>query len=146
MTADAEPAALGTRGTRSGSDRDDLRQILDVVADYVEGFETGNAARLAQAMHPACRLTAAIDGRLVTLSRDDFIAAVCGSGVCEPGAPVLRRREGEGVLLVSIGTASTAFVRVADADAEAAYIDDLQLLRLEDGWTIIAKSWHPEPR
>lgn len=132
----ASTAESGLRG-------DDLRRVLEVVEDYVEGFEHADAERLRRAMHPQCRLTATIDGRLVMLGRDEFIAAIAGRPSASGRAASTGRPEH--VLLASAGSPTTAVVRVRTADARTTYVDDLQLLRLEAGWTIIAKSWHPEP-
>ncbi|MRX44389.1 nuclear transport factor 2 family protein [Agromyces kandeliae] len=123
---------------------EDHHRILEVVDEYVAGFEQADPERLQRVMHPQCRLTASFDGRLVVHTRDEFIAAVSGRRSTVAGtAP------GEGaarVLLASVGTPTTAIVRVQDADADTTYVDELQLVRLDAGWTIIAKSWHPEPR
>ena len=116
----------------------DIAAVTDVVRDYYEGMMTGDDAQLARAFHPrACIVGNQQQGELYWATLDEFVAD-CKQAVGQAG-PHHWRIEGlsfEG---------DTALVRLGGQYAAVWYSDDLSLLRIDDEWRIVHKTYYEHP-
>ncbi|WP_394828111.1 nuclear transport factor 2 family protein [Pendulispora albinea] len=113
----------------------DFEDVIAVVTKYVEGLRTGRPARLAEAFHKDAVMYGFSAGELIGGSIKNLYDIIEKVG----GAPDVTTR-----LDVLAITPTTAVVRVdmEKAALGAQYQDFLTLLKLEDGWKVIAKAYH----
>ena len=112
--------------------------IKAVVLDYAEGWATGDAERMARALHPAVVrrrvVTDVLSGahRLQQMDATALLEATrAGAGMpLEPGPLNLRI-----AILDHHGDMATARV------VSPLYVDYLQLVRWEDRWVVLMVSW-----
>ena len=105
--------------------------IKSVARDYIEGWFTADADRMARALHPDLVKRAVRDGGLWTLTRDEMVAATAGGGGRADAAAQVITVDDIRV------DAEIASVRVVST----AYIDFLHLLNDGDGWRIVNAVW-----
>ncbi len=126
------PAAVATAPS-------DTQQIRAVALDYIEGWYTKDAARMARALHPdMLKRRVKVDPKTKVTSLDEGGAArLVQATTLRPGQvarPLGTQRRDVRVLDV-FGNAAT--VRI-DADE---WIDYLHLIRLNGEWKIIHVLW-----
>ena len=112
-----------------------IGEISSVIGEYFASFVEADEEGLKRVFHPAVTLTSSAGGALVTLGLDGFISAVMSRGRVDVVAAPARVR---GITLLS---PDTAFAQVEDADDRTVYSDGLTLIRLSEGWRIVAKCW-----
>lgn len=115
--------------------------IAAVVDDYFQGMYHSDTARLGRAFHEDARITGYDEGKLINNPIAGFIKFV--GGVSAPA------EDGEAfdmeILSVDI-TGSAAAVKVRDVYKGLRFIDYLTLLKFDDGWRIVNKTFHHAPR
>ena len=128
-------------GTTPAPVRADTAAIRAAALDYLQGWYTGDAARMARAVHPMLAKRIAEPGpdgrtRVEHMTAEELVTDTRrGGGRDAPG----RRRADVRVLDVFGGAAS---VRV-DADT---WVDYLQLARVDGQWQIVNVLWALRPR
>ena len=112
--------------------------VTAAVERYFRGHATGDGAHFRQAFHPEARIFSVKDGKVASLSRDEFAARASG----KPAADESRRRR----KIISIDIAGDAAVAKVDLDyPDVHFIDYLALLRVDGSWVIINKVFHRAP-
>lgn len=112
---------------------DEVRQITQVLTDYIDGTANGDIERIKRAFHPDLNLySISKDGGLRVQSGKDYI------GYFEPGKKV--NRIGRIVMLDYENDAATAKVEVV-MPSRGVYVDYFLLLKYADTWKIIHKSY-----
>lgn len=115
----------------------DIAAVTDVVRAYYDGSMEGDEAKLARAFHPRAWIVGNEHGELYWATLDEYVAE-CKKLVAEAG-PYEWRIDGlsfEG---------DTALVRVVSQYAGVWYSDDLSMLRIDDSWRIVHKTFYPHP-
>ncbi len=143
VAACAVPTRLPAQGRGATADPvpADTAAIRAAALDYLQGWYTGDAERMARAVHPMLAKRIAEPGtdgrtRVEHMTADELVAGTRrGGGRNAPGA----RRADVRVLDVFGDAAS---VRV-DADA---WVDYLQLARVDGRWRIVNVLWALRPR
>jgi len=119
----------------------DRSRIEAVIEDYFQGMYHSDVERLSRAFHPDGRITGYDEGKLINGPIAAFIQFIGGAA-----APV---DEGEAfdmeILAIDVaGDAAT--VKVRDVYKGLNFVDFLTLLKFEDGWRIVNKTFHHAPR
>jgi len=120
---------------------DDKELIEAVIDDYFQGMYKSDTALLTRAFHEDARITGYDEGTLINNPISGFIKFV--GTVSAPEA------DGEtfDMEIVSIDMAGdAAMVKVHDLYKGLRFVDFLTLLKFEDGWRIVNKTFHHSPR
>jgi hypothetical protein len=115
----------------------DIEAVAETVRTYYDGMVAGDEAMLTRAFHPRACIVGNEHGELSWSTLDQFIAE-CRNAVAQAG-PHDWRIDGlsfEG---------DTALVRLGGQFAGVWYSDDLSLLRIDDAWRIVHKTFYPHP-
>jgi len=113
----------------------DIAAVTETVRAYYDGMLAGDEVRLGRAFHPRACIVGNEGGGLSWSTLDDFIVE-CKNAVAQAG-PHDWRIEGlsfEG---------DTALVRLGGQFAGVWYSDDLSMLRIDDAWRIVHKTFYP---
>ena len=115
----------------------DIAAVTETVRAYYDGSMEGDEAKLNQVFHPRACIVGTEHGELVWATLDQYVAE-CKQTVAEAG-PYEWRIDGlsfEG---------DTALVRVGSQYAGVWYSDDLSMLRIDDAWRIVHKTYYAHP-
>jgi len=115
----------------------DIEAVAKTVRTYYDGMVAGDEAMLTRAFHPRACIVGNERGELSWSTLDEFIDE-CRNAVAQAG-PHEWRIDGlsfEG---------DTALVRLGGQFAGVWYSDDLSLLRIDDAWRIVHKTFYPHP-
>ncbi len=113
----------------------DIAAVTEIVRTYYDGMMAGDEAKLGRAFHPRACIVGNEQGELYWATLDEFVAD-CAKAATRAG-PNEWRIDGlsfEG---------DTALVRVGGQYAGAWYSDDLSMLRIDDAWRIVHKTFYP---
>ena len=115
----------------------DVAAVSEAVRTYYEGMLAGDEAKLARAFHPRACIVGNEQGELSWATLDEFVAE-CQKAVPEAGPPDWRI---DGLSFEG----DTALVRLGGQFAGVWYSDDLSLVRIDDAWRIVHKTFYPHP-
>ena len=118
---------------RQQTNEADVAAVTETVRTYYDGMMTGDEAKLGGAFHPRACIVGNEQGALYWATLDEFVAD-CKKAVAEAG-PYEWRIDG----LSFAG--DTALVRLGGQYAGVWYSDDLSMLRIEDAWRIVHKTF-----
>ncbi|WP_163025819.1 nuclear transport factor 2 family protein [Chachezhania antarctica] len=115
--------------------------IETVLWDYLDGLYEGDADRLAGIFLPDANLYAVNDeGAATVLPRDTWLDVVRGrTSSKDSGNPSTNQ-----VVWIDV-TGTTAVARVLCSFPPNGFTDTLCLLKMAEGWKIIAKTYHVSP-
>jgi hypothetical protein len=116
----------------------DIAAVTETVRAYYDGMMAGDEARLGRAFHPRASIVGNEQGALYWATRDEFVAD-CKKAVARAGPHEWRIE-----ILSFVG--DTALVRLGGQYAGVWYSDDLSMLRIDDAWRIVHKTFYPHPR
>ena len=115
----------------------DIAAVIENVRAYYDGSMAGDEAKLARAFHPRACIVGNEHGELYWATLDEYVAE-CKKFVAEAGPPEWRI---DGLSFVG----DTALVRLGNRYAGVWYSDDLSMLRIDDAWRIVHKTFYPHP-
>ena len=115
----------------------DVAAVTDVVRAYSDGSMEGDEAKLNRAFHPRACIVGNEHGDLVWATLDQYVAE-CKQAVAEVGRYEWRI---DGLSFEG----DTALVRVGSQYAGVWYSDDLSMLRIDDAWRIVHKTYYAHP-
>jgi hypothetical protein len=115
----------------------DIEAVAETVRTYYDGMVAGDEAMLNRAFHPRACIVGNEHGELSWSTLDQFVAE-CRNAAAQAG-PHEWRIDG----LSFAG--DTALVRLGGQFAGVWYSDDLSLLRIDDAWRIVHKTFYPHP-
>ncbi|MFD1883013.1 nuclear transport factor 2 family protein [Paracoccus pacificus] len=105
---------------------------------YLDALYTGDVAGFRRVFHPQAQLYSATDGKLTALNVDAYMELV-GNRPSPRDKGDTRQDE---VILISVGSPTTAHVRVRDVYLPKRFVDDLTFVLLDGEWRIVSKVWH----
>lgn len=131
----------GAVEARAQAPQEDLDAIQQTALDYIEGWYTGDAARMERSLHPelAKRMVSAKDGqsRLNKMGQEQLVAAAAsGHGKSTPAA---EQRKDVKILDVF---GNTATVRLDARD----WVDYMHLAKWNGRWVIVNVLWELRPQ
>jgi len=104
---------------------DDVAQIIAIAADYVEGWYTGDVARMDRALHPDLVKRTMGEGQLRVVTKERMLELTGQGGGEDPDA--------EFEVTVDHISETIASARVLSPE----YLDYLHLQKTGDGWKIV---------
>jgi len=114
----------------------EYNNVVHLVDKYVEALRTGNVDMLTEIFHKDCVTYGTVDGKLM------------GGGDGNPTADFIKNYGKSAEIVTHIDildiTPTTAIVRVvSEKDAVGSDCNDyLSFIKLDTGWTVIAKVFH----
>ena len=115
----------------------DIAAVTETVRAYYDGSMEGDEAKLNQAFHPRACIVGNEHGELVWATLDQYVAE-CKQMVAEAGS---HEWQIDGLSFEG----DTALVRVGSQYAGVWYSDDLSMLRIDDAWRIVHKTYYAHP-
>lgn len=115
----------------------DTAAVTETVRTYYDGMMAGDEAKLGRAFHPRACIVGNEQGELYWATLDEFVAE-CKQGVAQAGTHEWR------IEALSF-EGDTALVRFVSQYAGVWYSDDLSMLRIDDAWRIVHKTFYPHP-
>jgi hypothetical protein len=130
--------STGSARSQAGTDRD---AIVTTALDYIEGYYTGDAARMERSLHPdlakrIVRVDPSGKPRLEHMGAPQLVK-IAGS---RAGAPPLKQQMKDVTVLDVFG--NTASVKIVAND----WIDYLHVAKWEGRWLIVNVLWEMKPR
>lgn len=131
----------GTVEVHAQAPQEDLDAIKQTALDYIEGWYTGDAARMERSLHPelAKRMVSVKDGKsqLNQMGQEQLVGSVAsGRG---KNTPVAEQRKDVKILDVF---GNTATVRLDARD----WVDYMHLAKWDGSWVIVNVLWELRPR
>jgi hypothetical protein len=115
-----------------------FRELADVAQRYFDLVYTCNLTLYDQLFHPLAQLFVLKNGTAVSLTSAEYREILAHRQSPEStGAP---RREQ--VHSIDLGAATQALIKLQVLIGQAEFIDYLTLLRGDDGWRIVSKTYH----
>jgi hypothetical protein len=115
----------------------DIAAVIEVVRAYYDGMIEGDAAKVGRAFHPRASIVGNEGGGLSWATLEEFVTE-CEGAVSHawPYEWRIERLSFEG---------DTALVTLGGQFAGVWYSDDLSLVRTDDAWRIVHKTFYPYP-
>src|SRR5437870_2075192 len=130
-------AEKGARQMSQHTNEADIAAVTETVRAYYDGMMAGDEVRLSRAFHPRACIVGNEASELYWATLDEFVAD-CRKLVAEAGPNDWR--------IESLSfEGDTALVRLGGQSAGVWYSDDLSLLRIEDAWRIVHKTYYAHP-
>ncbi len=119
----------------------DVLAIRALIQQYLDGLYHCDTALLAQVFHPRALYATAVGPQALFLSMEEYLPIVAQR---DPPARTQAPRR-ERILSIDVCRPATALVKLECSFFQKDYVDFLTLVRVEQGWRIIAKVFHFEP-
>jgi hypothetical protein len=120
----------------------DIEAIEKVVWTYLDGLHEGDTAKLAQAFHEVSHLYSMENGGVADLPRAKWLEFVKG----RPSAKSRGLPRTDRIISIDLSGPETAFVKLECSIPPRYFTDYLLLLKLEEGWRIVSKSFRTVTR
>jgi hypothetical protein len=128
---------LQTGGNTMASDLQEIEQTLQL---YFDGLYEGDADKLARATHEVVHLFGVADGKLTDLPRAQWLEMIRNRASAQ--SQDLPRRDW--VVQIDRSGPTTAFAKVHCQIPPRYFTDYLTLVKLEEGWKIVSKTYHTD--
>jgi hypothetical protein len=120
----------------------DIKAIETVVWTYLDGLYEGDTAKLQSAFHESSHLYSQAEGRLADVPRAKWMEMVAGRA--SPKSQGLKRTDR--IVSIDLSGPETAFVKLECSIAPRYFTDYLTLLKLNEGWRIVSKTFRTDTR
>lgn len=115
----------------------EIAAVTETVRVYYDGMMAGDGAMLGRAFHPRACVVGNEHGSFTWSTLDEFVAE------CEQAAADAGRHEWRIETLLFEG--DIALVRLGGQFAGVWYTDDLSMVRIDDAWRIVHKTFYAHP-
>jgi hypothetical protein len=115
----------------------DIAAVTETVRAYYDGMMAGDEAKLGHAFHPRASIVGNERGALSWATLNEFVAE-CKQAVAHAGPHEWR-------IEALLFEGDTAMVRLGGQFAGVWYTDDLSMLRMDDAWRIVHKTFYAHP-
>ena len=120
----------------------EIEAIEKVVWTYLDGLHEGDTGKLAKAFHEVSHLYSMEQGGVADLPRAKWFEFVKG----RPSAKSRGLPRTDRIISIDLSGPETAFVKLECSIHPRYFTDYLLLLKLEDGWRIVSKSFRTDTR
>lgn len=119
----------------------DLKAVETVVWTYLDGLHESDAQKIATAFHEASHLYSVGEGgALADLPRAKWLEMIAS----RPSAKSRGLKRTDRIVSIDFAGPESAFVKVECSIHPRYFTDYLSLLKLKDGWRIVAKSFRAD--
>ena len=125
--------------TPAGDKASDVAAVRAAIEKYVQAHATGDGSHLKDVFHPELKLFFVRNGQVTTRPGPEYIAGFSGKPAADEAQ---RKRRIEGIEVS--GSAAVAKV-ILDYPATT-FTDYFQLVKANDGWKIVSKTFHAQPK
>ncbi|MET3791477.1 nuclear transport factor 2 family protein [Aquamicrobium terrae] len=105
---------------------------------YLDALFFGDVERFRSIFHPQAQLYSATEGKLVNLNVDAYMDLVAN----RPSPHDKGDERQDEIVSISVGSPTTAHVRVKDVYLPKRFVDELTFVLLDGKWQIVSKVWH----
>jgi hypothetical protein len=119
--------------------KSDIAAVEDAVWRYLEALHDGNADGLARAFAPTSALYASADGKAMALAIEPWLDRVRNRKSARDSG-----YEAQNLIHSIEVVGDMAIAKVSSAFPPKKFTDYLSLVRTNDGWRIVAKTYHAE--
>jgi hypothetical protein len=120
----------------------EIEAIEKVVWTYLDGLYEGDAGKLAKAFHEGSHLYSMHEGGVADLPREKWLEMVRSRP--SPKSKGLKRTDR--IVSIDLSGPETAFVKLECAVPPRYFTDYLTLLKLNDGWRVVSKTFRTDMR
>jgi hypothetical protein len=120
----------------------EIEAIEKVVWTYLDGLYEGDAGKIARAFHEGSHLYSMHEGGVADLPREKWLEMMRGRP--SPKSKGLKRTDR--VVSIDLSGPETAFVKLECAIPPRYFTDYLTLLKLNDGWRVVSKTFRTDVR
>jgi regulator of protease activity HflC (stomatin/prohibitin superfamily) len=124
------------RPATAGSEEAAARGPLE---NYIKGQATGNADYIRKAFHADARVMAFRDGKLVSLTAEEFASRFTG----KPAADEAQRKRRIASLEI---TGNAGVGKIVLEYPTVTFTDYMSLLKIDGEWKIVNKAFYAEPK
>ena len=117
----------------------DLDEIRSTIQNYFDGLYHGDIERMQRAFHPCCHLYSGMEGGIQDESAPDWFRRI--QNRASPASEGALRRDR--IVLIDLNGSGSALVKVQVQAPSGRYSDYLSMLKLREGWRIVAKVFAP---
>lgn len=110
------------------------------VQTYLDGLFFGDIEKFRSVFHARAQLYSVTEGRLVNLDLNAYLDLVAN----RPSPEKKGDSRQDEIISISVGSPTTAHVRLKDVYLPKKFIDDLTFVLIESDWRIVSKVWHFE--
>lgn len=122
------------------TDNSVTQNVRSAVQSYLDALYFGDVEGFRSVFHPQAQLYSATEGKLVNLNVDAYLDLVAN----RPSPENKGDRRQDEIVSISIGSPTTAHVRVKDVYLPKRFVDDLTFVLFDGKWQIVSKVWHFE--
>ena len=130
-----EAAAQGATGDKTS----EVAAVRAAIEKYVQAHATGDGNHLKDVFHPELKLFFVRNGQVTTRPGPEYIAGFSGKPAADEPQ---RKRRIEGIEV----TGSAAVAKVILDYPATTFTDYFQLVKANDGWKIVSKTFHAQPK
>jgi Putative lumazine-binding len=117
----------------------DLDEIRSTIQNYFDGLYHGDIERMQRAFHPCCHLYSGMEGGIQDESAPDWFRRI--QNRASPASEGALRRDR--IVFIDLNGSGSALVKVQVQAPSGRYSDYLSMLKLLEGWRIVAKVFAP---
>jgi Putative lumazine-binding len=120
----------------------DIGSIEKVVWTYLDGLYEGDAGKIAKAFHEGSHLYSMHEGGVSDLPREKWLDMLKG----RPSAKSKGLKRTDRIVSIDLSGPETAFVKLECSIHPRYFTDYLTLLKLNDGWRVVSKTFRTDVR
>jgi len=120
----------------------DIDAIEKVVWTYLDGLYEGDTGKLGKAFHEVSHLYSMDKGSVADLPREKWFELVKG----RPSAKTRGLKRTDRIVSIDLSGPETAFVKLECSMHPRYFTDYLTLLKLENGWKVVSKTFRTDIR
>jgi len=117
----------------------DLDDIRSTIQNYFDGLYCGDIEAMQRAFHPCCHLYSEMDGSVQDESAPDWFRRIQNGA--SPASQGATRRDR--IVFIDLNGPGSALVKVQVQAPSGRYSDYLSMLKIREGWRIVAKVFAP---
>ncbi len=123
----------------AGHHQADLDAVRETIQAYFDGLYEGDLVAMGRAFHPCCHLYNGNGGNLGDESAPDWFQRIRN----RPSPASQNAARQDRILLLDLTGTGSALAKVQVLAPSGCYCDYLSLLKLSEGWRIVAKVFAP---
>ena len=117
-----------------------IQEISNLLGDYFDGLYEGDIQKFSNVFHPESHLYFSDGGLVTDWPRSEYFEMI--SNRPSPASQGLMRHDK--IISINMSGPATAFAIVQCAIAPRYFTDYLTLLKTNEGWQIISKTFHTD--